>query len=283
MTLLGKILTGLILVMSIFFLAFAIAVYATHRNWRDLVTNPTPTANKPLGLQQQLQNEEDLNRQLQEQLEQSRTTLAMERAARRMKIANLESQRQQMLDQLASEERQNIQLVEQAREATRTLQTAQANLTRLKNEVETLREEIRTAQADRDSQFDVVVEKTDLYNQAQGQIETLRTRVEQLTERIGRQAAVLEKNALSEFDPVIDIPPRLEGVVLDTSNSNLVEISVGSDDGLREGHELDVSRGDRYLGRIVIVQTSPKRAVGEIVPELRKDRIRRGDRVFTKV
>ena len=38
MTLLGKILTILILVMSILFMAFAVSVYATHTNWRDQVT-----------------------------------------------------------------------------------------------------------------------------------------------------------------------------------------------------------------------------------------------------
>ena len=111
----------------------------------------------------------------------------------------------------------------------------------------------------------------------------LQARVDQLTERIGRQAAVLDKNDLTEFDPVIDIAPRLDGIVLDVSDSNLVEISVGSDDGLRKGHELEISRGDKYLGRIVIVDAFPKRAVAEIIPELRQGRIRRGDRVFTKV
>ena len=36
MNLIGKIFTVLILVMSIMFMAFAISVYATHRQWSDL-------------------------------------------------------------------------------------------------------------------------------------------------------------------------------------------------------------------------------------------------------
>ena len=283
MNLLGKILTGLILVMSIFFLGFAVLVYATHRNWNDLVNNSTATADKPLGLKSQLRDAADEGERLKNELDTSETKLAMERAARRMALARLESERQQLQDQLRQSEAENVQLVEQERQATATLQTAQENLGRLKDEVENLRDEIRVAQKDRDSQFEKVVQKTDLYNQAQSKIDGLQNRVDQLTERIGRQAAVLDKNSLTEFDPVIDIPPRLEGVVLDVNSRDLIEISVGSDDGLRKGHELEISRGDKYLGRIVIVDAFPKRAVGEIVPELRKGRIRRGDRVFTKV
>ena len=283
MNLLGKILTGLILILSIFFLGMAIAVYATHRNWDELVNNQTPTGSKPLGLKHQLSNAQNEGQRVSAQLEESHTKLAIERAARRAALARLESERQQIQDQLQQQQDANVQLVVQANEATTALQTAQANLARLNDEVEQLREDIRVAQKDRDSQFEDVVRKTDLYNQAQSQLVGLQARVDQLTERIGRQAAVLDKNDLTEFDPVIDIAPRLDGIVLDVSDSNLVEISVGSDDGLRKGHKLEISRGDRYLGRIVIVDAFPKRAVAEIIPEFRQGRIRRGDRVFTKV
>jgi len=283
MNLLAKILTGLILILSIFFLGMAIAVYATHRNWDELVNNQTPTGRKPLGLKHQLSNAQGEGQRLSAQLEASHTKLAIERAARKTALARLESERQQIQDQLRQSAAVNVQLVEQASNATTTLQTAQENLARLKDEVERLREEIRVAQTNRDAQFEHVVRKTDLYNQAQSQLAGLQARVDQLTERIGRQAAVLDKNDLTEFDPVIDIAPRLDGIVLDVSDSNLVEISVGSDDGLRKGHELEISRGDKYLGRIVIVDAFPKRAVAEIIPELRQGRIRRGDRVFTKV
>ena len=38
MTLVGKIFTMLILIMSIIFMAFAMMVFATHRNWKDTAT-----------------------------------------------------------------------------------------------------------------------------------------------------------------------------------------------------------------------------------------------------
>ena len=58
MNLVGKILIVLIFVMSLVFMSFAVAVYATHTNWRLRVMNETPTRENPLGLVKQLQAEQ---------------------------------------------------------------------------------------------------------------------------------------------------------------------------------------------------------------------------------
>ncbi|MBI85932.1 MAG: hypothetical protein CMJ81_22270 [Planctomycetaceae bacterium] len=277
MTLLGKILTVLIFVMSILFMGFAVAVYATHRNWRDEIKDPAT------GLEKRLTDERRERDEKQSQLDQTRKKLAMERASRRQALSGLETQRQELITARTQLAQRNADLVLQQRNATTALDTAQTNLQRLKEEVEKLRAEILSTQRDRDSQFQDVVKKTDLLNQAESAIKLLEQREKQLAAQVARMTAVLGKNDLSEFDPVIDIPPRLEGEVVKVGSSDMVEISVGLHDGLRKGHQLDVSRGNRYLGRIIIVESFPDRAVGEIIPELRKGRIRRGDRVFTKV
>ena len=54
------------------------------------------------------------------------------------------------------------------------------------------------------------------------------------------------------------------------------------DDGLKVGHSLDVYSGNQYKGRIVIKKTNPDRAVGQVMRELQKGQIKRGDRVTTK-
>ena len=62
--------------------------------------------------------------------------------------------------------------------------------------------------------------------------------------------------------------------------------SIGSDDGLQNGHELDVYRGAKYLGRVRIVETRPDRAVASVLKEFKEvaqDFIRKGDRVATKL
>ena len=72
MNLLGKILTGLICVMSILFLAFALAVYATHREWDELVNNPPGST--PVGLKTQLANALEEGNQLKEDLDELKTS-----------------------------------------------------------------------------------------------------------------------------------------------------------------------------------------------------------------
>ena len=52
MNLVGKIFIVLIFVMSILFMGFVVAVYATHTNWRDVVMKPET------GLQAQLKNQQ---------------------------------------------------------------------------------------------------------------------------------------------------------------------------------------------------------------------------------
>ena len=101
MTLLGKICIVLILIMSIVFMSFSIMVYATHRNWRDLVISQMPK-----GLQVQLQDLETENDELDNQLEELKFKLASEQAARRQALAKLEehsrNQQQTLFDCLLS-------------------------------------------------------------------------------------------------------------------------------------------------------------------------------------
>ena len=72
-------------------------------------------------------------------------------------------------------------------------------------------------------------------------------------------------------------------MVIAVSDKDLIEISLGADDGLKEGHTLDVYRGNTYLGRVVIRRTAPDRSVGQIMKELQRGQIRKGDHVTTKL
>ena len=103
-------------------------------------------------------------------------------------------------------------------------------------------------------------------------------------------AALRERLEARFACPVLDIyslntePPPLDGVITAVSTkAPLVQISLGSDDGLKSGHTLEVFRGSSYLGRIVIREVSPSQAVGVIVTELQKDNFQKGDRVATKL
>jgi hypothetical protein len=70
--------------------------------------------------------------------------------------------------------------------------------------------------------------------------------------------------------------------VLAANSSDLIEISLGSDDGLKAGHTLQVYRGNQYLGQVTVRSTGPDRAVAQIVKELQRGPIRKDDNVTTK-
>ncbi len=74
----------------------------------------------------------------------------------------------------------------------------------------------------------------------------------------------------------------LQGIVLAATPDN-VEISLGSDDGVLVGHQLDVFRtadgGSTYLGKIKVIQTMPDKSVCKILPQFRKGEIKASDRV----
>ena len=75
---------------------------------------------------------------------------------------------------------------------------------------------------------------------------------------------------------------RCCGVVIAVAD-DLVEVSIGSDDGLQAGHELEVFRADEYLGRLRVVSVKPDRAVVRVLKDFARGIVQRGDRVATRL
>jgi hypothetical protein len=71
--------------------------------------------------------------------------------------------------------------------------------------------------------------------------------------------------------------------VLAVNASDLIEVSIGSDDGLKPGHVMQVYRGNTYLGQITIRTTGPDRAVGQIDKRYQRGKIQKGDNVTTNL
>jgi hypothetical protein len=282
MTLVGKIFTVLILIMSVAFMMLAVTVFATHRNWRDMVLRPeTPDA--PAGLKLQIEQSSDEIKRLNVEKKRAGDRLATEQAARRFALAALQSRYEQASQELQQRERAYAELQASHGEAVETLNTNQMNLEALTTEVRGLRDEIRNVQQSRDEQFLAVVKVTDRMNEVEGERQKLQERQIQLLDKVSRMQVVLERNELTEYSPINDIPPEVNGVVTAVGQTDLIEISIGSDDGLRKGHALEVYRNNSYLGRIIVQHTEPDSAVGRILREYRKGIIRKGDRVATKL
>ena len=280
MTLLGKIFTGLIVMMSVLFLGLAIAVYATHVNWRKVV----------LGLEQQVKTQENVNRQLKERQADLLAAINLEQAARRFALAALETKLKARSEELERVQQELAKLTATEGTTAGALVTAQNELSNITAEVKTLRDSVRAAQQDADTKFATTVKLTDEINQMQRAKKVLENRQQPLQDALAALRDGFDKLGVhvdvgqdgTVRTDVDRIAPNVKGVVLTVGEKNLIEISVGADDGILIGHTLDVYREGAYLGKVTVLKTSPDRAVAEIIPDFKRGTIRKGDRVATK-
>jgi hypothetical protein len=272
MNLLGKIFVVLVFIMSLVFMSFALAVYGTHKNWKEETAKQKQAVQTAIGQRDEAEAEKE---RLEEQIKN-------EEIAKREALGKLETERDELAkqrDELTAE-RDNLAAKDKA--AVAALDSAQQNLAKLTTEVETLRAEIREAQQARDEHFKQVVGLTDQLHQAQGEQQRLEERRVQLAGEIAQSRTVLRAHGLSKDTPVDGIPPQLFGKVLAINRDNLIEVSLGTDDGLRVGHTLEVYRGAKYLGRVEVLNATADRAVAKILPGFRKAAIQKGDDVATR-
>ncbi len=208
--------------------------------------------------------------------------MAKENVAKRQALAKLESERDELAKQRDELAKQRDDLLVKDKASVAALDASQQNLARLTSEVEKLRGEIRDTQSERDKQFDQVVKLTDQIHQAQGELKRLDERNVQLAGQVAQQNNVLSAFGLSKDTPVDGLPPQARGKVLAVNQDNMLEVSLGSDDGLRVGHTLEIFRGSNYLGRVQVLRADTDRAVGKILPGFKKGAIQKGDDVATR-
>ena len=289
MNLVGKIFVVLILVMSVLFMAFAMAVYATHKNWREVVELPRDKVvpGKEIGLQYQLQDAEADKNRLTEQLENLIEQLNAEQAAKDQAIAKLENELDVARTELKGAEARQNELDKAQRQTVAAINSTQTNATDYRQERDGLRTQISDAQKDRDAHFKEVTRLTESLNQAVNEKETLRKRTDELAKDLAKADLVLRKFGLNKDKDYSDVPPIVDGVIRATLGDGLVEISIGADDGLMKGHKLEVYRTDAghstYVGRIEVVKAAPDRAVCRIDPKFQNSNVMKGDRVASRI
>jgi len=272
-SLFGKIFVLGIFIMSIVFMSLAMAVYSTHTNWKTVVERQ----------QASLQTATTANDQLTEQSERLQSELASATTAHQQQLAKLETEqvtwerrRQEM--QLELTERS-----QQVRTLSASVDSTQQNLTRLVLEVEALREQVRLAQVERDQKFNAAVAMTDDLGQALVELERSEVRQAQLLQQIATYKRNLTENDINPDALPADQAPPVDGFVTAVRRNDLIEVSIGSDDGLYPGHTMHVFRGKTYLGRAEVLQSAPDRAVGKLLKAYKKGSVKKGDRVATRL
>jgi len=280
MNLVGKIFVVLILVMSVLFMAFAMAVYATHKNWRDVAMAPE------VGLQARLEKAKKDNKDLTDEAEKLKQQFETEKAAKLQAVTKLESELEVVRGELKILAAKEAELDKAKREAVAAMYATQKNATTDRNEVVEQRTAVEEARKDRDAHFKEVVRLTDELNQAANEKELLRKRTEDLGKDLAKADQVLRKHGLDKNKNYANVPPTVDGYITSVG-AGLVEISIGSDDGLLKGHKLEVYRigggQNTYVGRIEVVRIEPSRAVCKTDPKFQNSNMMVGDRVASKI
>ena len=288
MSFLGKLLVGLQLFLSIVFLIFAGAIFSTQKNWK---------ATKEAG--DVLYSKLDVDfKQLQAEHEALKNRSARELQAEQTRAANAEGQVKLLKDQLDSSDKELV-AAKTARDDQRELAKVAVEEARQRREEALLQRGINNdlqkllnekndrVKALEDVKFNLLVAE-----------KTLQDKHSKLLSDLALMQKIIAANRLST-DPqsVVGLqtpPPAVDGEVLETkrgarNGSDLIEISIGSDDGLAEGHTLSVyrpqtaERAAKYLGDIKLVYVTPDRAVGTVILRAKNGVIERGDNVTSKL
>ena len=130
----GKILTGLICIVSLFLMWVSIMVYATHKNWQEEAT----------GLKKQLDQARSTNDELQSERDKLDSQLRAELEAASQDVRKLESERVILMSQNTELQSELDQLRQKERSNTAAVAATQANNEKLTAEVETLRGQTRS-------------------------------------------------------------------------------------------------------------------------------------------
>jgi chromosome segregation ATPase len=283
MTAVGKILVVLHLVMSVMFMAFAGAVFTAQKNWR---TTAEASAKALTAANTKLKDQ-------QSEFQRERTDTATKASALKDEITKLTGEKGALTTQVMTLEADN-QRLKLANDSI----TDQASLAAKEAED-------RKRQADLQSERNAVQYATreDLIkklNEAMDKIYGLEVQHQQLVERHDRVLGDLRtfrtwnaskglptdtKSMVAQASP----PPPLEGIVMDyrkekKQNTELVEISLGSDDGLSTGHVMTVFDNEgKYLGQIRLTLVQADKAVGIVTQKAKNTVMKKGDNVTTKL
>ncbi|MEE2936758.1 MAG: hypothetical protein VYA84_12270 [Planctomycetota bacterium] len=279
MTLLGKSFTAVILILSTVFMALALAVNATHRNWRDVAVSGI---NGQPGLKQQIEEISRVNEQLRESRQRTLADLDREQAARQTALAALQTQLDLLEGTLQASEQSVQKLTAENTELSQTALSSARELERLTAENAGLRTQVRTEQQDRDELFAQALQLTNEMNTLRGFKQQLEERNKQLMTQVTRFEEVVTAKGIDINEPLDGAPPERNGNILQIDRpTSLVLVSIGYDEGLRKGHFLEVTREGRYVGKLKVRDIQPDRAVAEIMKDYSEGILKEGDRVDT--
>ena len=262
MTQLGKLLVVAITVLAMVFLGLSTVVFMTADNWKEKALAETKKLQTAQGDLTKAQDEvARITTEMARLADEQKNAIAVKDQA----IKDLEG-RVKTLDGDLVQVRKELSVAQQ----TATLTSTESG-TRVA-ETEALRVSLKSAQ---DQANTLKLAEADLNQRIVDlgkNLDTARNINGRLREEVATLSGTLSKAGLTadvRNVKALANPPEVEGMIHRVdANSDHVELTIGSDDGLVPGHELFVFRRTpraQYIGKIRIIATDPERSVATVV------------------
>jgi hypothetical protein len=284
----GKMLVILNLVAAVLVAGFLLFDFATRTNWKqawEKAQEQTDAARANTSA------EKKKSRQLQAKL----TLATTERDKYKDDLAKAKKEYDKKIQGQVTE---NDDAKNAATKSNKVSEVSTAEAERMQHEIKLRRDEV----AERDKTIRTLQEQYKRYVAravaAENSVNTLKSRLNALlsqVETLGKQLAraqaggggqTVVKNANAKNPPSVFVRGSVTGIVRD---KGLVEVSIGSDDGVNENHTLEVYRlkpKPEYLGTIRILDSHHHKAVGRLLKSpagMRHSAIVKGDEVASKI
>jgi FtsZ-binding cell division protein ZapB len=257
-------------------------VFVTSKNWKDATAKKTEELKK---VNQSLTDAKTAVEAAKKNLEEEKTRFEQETKALQGRIntlvednkrdeAEIETVRKNLAEQLAIA-RTSMADAEARRTETMLLREQKSAVEKQANEYQ-----LRQA------------ELNDHIRELERMLETATKNNSDLRERVAKYTTLLQQHGLSTDIAQIkgmEMPPPVTGEVkkVEPGNKGLLEITIGSDDGLVVGHELFLYRTKpraEYLGRGKIIAVDPDQAVLRVTGNtIQGKKIREGDIVSSTI
>jgi len=285
MTTVGKILIVLQVVLSLLFMGFAGAVFTVQTKWREVAAQHEDAAKKATN---ELRNRE-------EEFEKEKTEMVAQLKTQTDRAAQFEAQATGL-------KQENAAVTGQLASVRTELENAQALAKIAGEEARARRDEamsLRTANESLHQSRSELIDKVralsdETFNSSLVQ-KSLNLKHTELLDKYATLETIARKNGFDldpkTYEKMQAPPPEVHGFVDSTKKAprhgtDLVQVTIGSDDGLAKGHLLYVySTGDRpkYLGKIRVEYLEPDMAVGVVIDKAKNGVIQKGDNVTSKL
>ncbi|NQW48791.1 MAG: hypothetical protein HQ464_13615 [Planctomycetes bacterium] len=268
----GKIFVFGVFVMSLMLMSFAVAIFSSHVNWQD-------EAKKTADQLKKLKEEEADHKN---EIDRLTRNVANSEASRDQVIAKFQQAILEKDKELKKLDGDRTEKLAEMQAKIAELANVEADLTDARKKVETLQGDVRVAQQTVDKQVDRSAELAGKLHEKDSFLEIANERKSQLEKQVADARVLLKQSGLSLDNLPKDRVPTISGVVMAVAD-NSIEVSLGGDDGLQAGHQIEVYRDGEYLGRAVVKSVKPDRAVAVLVREYSRGIVQRGDKVTTRL